>query len=63
MSLCAHELSIGYAANTLVKHVHFELKAGEVFCLLGPNGCGKSTLIKTLLNLIVPCAGEVRVNN
>ncbi|PTX94700.1 ABC transporter ATP-binding protein [Verrucomicrobia bacterium LW23] len=38
-----------------------DIRAGEVFGLLGPNGCGKSTTMKLLLGLIKPTAGEARI--
>lgn len=38
-----------------------QLPQGEVFGFLGPNGAGKSTTIKTLMGLIKPTAGEVRI--
>lgn len=44
-----------------VKGVSFEVKAGEIFGFLGPNGAGKTTTIKTLIGLIFPTRGEVRL--
>ncbi len=44
-----------------VKGISFEVRAGEIFGFLGPNGAGKTTTIKTLLGLIFPTAGEVRL--
>lgn len=41
--------------------VSFQVAAGEVFGFLGPNGAGKSTTIKTLLGLIRPTSGAVRL--
>jgi ABC-2 type transport system ATP-binding protein len=42
-------------------HLDLKIRAGEVFGLLGPNGCGKSTTLKLLLGLITPTSGEARV--
>lgn len=45
-----------------LKDVSFQLRPGEVHCLLGDNGAGKSTLIKVLSGVHMPDAGEIRVN-
>ena len=39
--------------------VHFQLRRGEVHALMGENGCGKSSLLKTLAGLLPPVSGEV----
>ena len=44
-----------------VDHVSFEIPRGQVFGLLGPNGCGKSTTLKIILGLVAPTAGEVSI--
>lgn len=44
-----------------VRAISFEVKRGEIFGFLGPNGAGKTTTIKTLLGLIFPSAGTVRL--
>src|SRR5215472_346331 len=45
-----------------VDHVQFEVGQGEVFGLLGPDGAGKSTLIRMLTTLVPPTEGTARVN-
>ncbi|MEZ4392725.1 MAG: ABC transporter ATP-binding protein [Polyangiales bacterium] len=44
-----------------VRGISFEVRQGEIFGFLGPNGAGKTTTIKTLLGLIFPSAGSVRL--
>lgn len=57
--LRARELAIGYPGRRVGAGFELELRPGEVLALLGPNGCGKTTLLKTLLGLIPPHGGEV----
>ncbi|MFQ5732374.1 MAG: ABC transporter ATP-binding protein [Planctomycetaceae bacterium] len=46
---------------TAVKSLSLDVRQGEVFGLLGPNGSGKTTTIKLLLGLLFPTAGEMMV--
>ena len=63
MILEARGLAIGYGRDRVVgRDIDAAVKAGEVLALLGPNGGGKTTLLKTLLGLIPPLAGEVRLD-
>jgi len=61
MNLEALGLAFGYRERCVGRNAQLTVQPGEVLCLLGPNGCGKTTLFKTLLGLIPPQAGEVRV--
>ena len=60
--LAAHGLGFGYGAKAVGRDVDLEVRPGEVLCLLGPNGSGKTTLFKTMLGLLAPQAGEVRLD-
>ena len=63
MKLSGHDLTIGYRDRIVGRHLNIALATGEVLALLGPNGCGKTTLLKTLLGLLAPRSGEVRLND
>ena len=60
--LAVEDLSYGYPGRDVGQHIHFTVDAGEVLCVLGRNGEGKSTLFKTILGLLPPRAGAVRVD-
>lgn len=58
---CEH-LAFGHEGYpTVGRDVSLSAAAGDVLCLLGPNGTGKTTLLKTLLGLLPPHAGRVLV--
>ncbi len=59
MKLEARELAFGYPGHAVGRGVSLALQAGEIVCLLGPNGGGKTTLFKTLLGLLPAQGGEV----
>jgi ABC-2 type transport system ATP-binding protein len=57
----AKGLTKRYGSTVAVDGIDLEVRAGEVFGLLGPNGSGKTTTILMLLGLTEPSAGSVRV--
>ena len=63
MNIEGRDLTIGYPDRTVGRDLNVALSTGEVLALLGPNGGGKTTLLKTLLGLIKPKAGEVRLGD
>lgn len=59
MKLKLNNLSCGYGQRNVVDSISLEINGGEVIGLLGANGCGKTTLIKTILGLLPTQGGEV----
>lgn len=57
------ELALGYEGSTVAHHINFEINRGDYLCVVGENGTGKSTLIKTILNLTKPISGELNVGD
>jgi len=60
LSLVVENLTTGYKGR-LVSSVSFSLKEGEVMGLVGRSGAGKSTVLKTIVGLLKPLKGEVKV--
>jgi ABC-2 type transport system ATP-binding protein len=52
-----------FGNNTAVKDVSFEINPGEIFSLIGPNGSGKTTIIKSIAGLLQPDSGEILVGH
>lgn len=61
--LAAEDLAIGYGTRVVARGIGLALAGGTVTCLLGPNGVGKTTLFRTLLGLIPPLAGAIRIGD
>lgn len=61
MALTIEKLSCGYTRRPVLEDVSIEINQGEFVCLLGPNGSGKTALLKTLAGVLTPLAGHIRI--
>jgi ATP-binding cassette subfamily F protein 3 len=55
-----HDLAIGYNGNPISKNISMRITRGESIALVGPNGVGKSTLLKTLIKKLPVLAGSIQ---
>lgn len=56
-----HDVTVSFEGNVVLKDVTVSLDKGEFLGIIGPNGGGKTTLLKVLLGLIPPDRGKVRI--
>jgi ATP-binding cassette subfamily F protein 3 len=54
-------LSMGFGTRSLFENISFLIKRQERVFVIGPNGCGKSTLIKLILGMLAPLAGRIEM--
>lgn len=53
------KLDVGYSSDIILEQLSFSINKGEITVVLGKSGCGKTTILKTLIGLIPPISGQV----
>ncbi|MFP4165765.1 MAG: metal ABC transporter ATP-binding protein [Opitutales bacterium] len=61
VAVCFEGVSFRYDASRVLEDADFDIFPGESVCVIGPNGGGKSTLLKLMLGLLLPETGSVRL--
>lgn len=61
--ITANSITKKYGDFTALNNLSFNVNKGEILCLLGANGAGKSTTINILLNFLKPSSGTALINN
>lgn len=54
------KVDLGYGRRTILQDVNLSLCVGDNLAIVGPNGCGKTTLLKALLGILPPLKGQIR---
>ena len=62
-SIRLHGLSLGFPQRTLFRDVNIDFRQGELTALIGRNGTGKSTLLRTIMGLQAPLSGRIDIDN
>lgn len=60
--LDVRNLTCGYHRKVIVRDASFTLRQGQFACIIGTNGCGKTTLLKTVLGLLPPMEGNALIH-
>ncbi|MGV0362114.1 ABC transporter ATP-binding protein [Corynebacterium minutissimum] len=58
-ALRGHDLSLNYGERLVSEHLNVEIPEGKITVIIGPNACGKSTLLRALSRLLTPKHGHV----
>ena len=54
--------SFGYNQQDIFTDIYFKIDKGEIFCIIGPNGCGKTTLLDSILGILRLKRGDILIN-
>ncbi len=57
-----HGLTLAYGQKVIQRDLSFDVKKGSIFAVMGGSGCGKSTVLKAIIGLLCPLAGDVTVD-
>jgi len=61
IAVCMHDLDFSYGSGKVLSNINLDIFTLDSICIVGPNGGGKSTLVKLIAGLLTPDRGSVRV--
>ena len=56
------DLKVGYGTSIVLNNVNIDILPGEIVCLIGANGAGKSTVLKTIVRQLKKLGGGIIIN-
>ncbi len=62
MNLSVKDLSFAYNGGNVLEHINLDFQKGKFYSILGPNGCGKTTLLDLLIRHLIPDSGHIFLN-
>lgn len=57
--ISGRNLTLGYDGQPIISNLSFSVEQGDYLCIVGENGSGKSTFVRTVLGLVEPLGGEI----
>ena len=63
LPVSVRNLEKSFGKQKVLKGLNLEIRAGEIFVIMGPSGSGKSVFLRHIIGLEVPDAGEIRIGN
>ena len=61
-AISTKNLNISYGNLDIVKDLNLEIPKGKITTIIGANGCGKSTILKTIARILTPKSGDIFIN-
>jgi phospholipid/cholesterol/gamma-HCH transport system ATP-binding protein len=60
--LRAQDLTVGFGSRIVQRELNFSVRHGAIFAIMGGSGCGKSTVLKSMIGLLRPMTGRIIVD-